>query len=206
MIFDLDDTTDALKVKPMLDTFRHEGMVLEVSYEYSNTEEMGIWAFIGAFVARLYCSEPAPFTYKITVERVTGSEFKLEEVVHEEQGCDLSCPPDSTNSDHNPDQPDRCCGTQVRLLTQLLKNKRVRTVLNRFSATASCTSSSRLAVQVRPLWRGWSVLFRRDSHPHHLYVCVHNYRKGGARLHLEYYLPKTRLYVSTAMVRPSSQR
>jgi hypothetical protein len=112
----LDDRTDARKTKPGRDTFRHEGMVLEAYYEYSNT---GGTSFLQALLARLSCTEPAPFTYMIKVERVKRSEFKMEEIVLQDQetSCDLSCPPSSTAMDraNNYDvsaNPDRCCGTR----------------------------------------------------------------------------------------------
>eukprot|EP01048_Picozoa_sp_COSAG05_P001738 COSAG05_NODE_60_length_23142_cov_25.372130_15_plen_426_part_00 len=95
----LEDQTDSFETKPGLSTLRHEGMVLEVSYEYSNTQAI---SFSGALAARLNCEEPAPFQYKIKVKRVAGSEFKIEEVVSSEQGCDLSCPPGHTKADRSP--------------------------------------------------------------------------------------------------------
>ena len=179
----LDVLTDARKVKPGLDTFRHEGMVLEVSYEYSNTDERGISALLWALVARLSCSEPAPFKYKITVERVAGSEFKMEEVVQQEQGCDMSCPPESTDSDRDPTQPDRCCGTQVRVSQRhstLVMKKTVSAVLKRSLVTAPDTPSPRLAVQVRPLWQSGPVLLHRDPHPHPLCAGILDRRQAGA--------------------------
>lgn len=95
----LEQQADSFQTKPGLSTLRHEGMVLEVSYEYSNTQAI---SFFGALVARLNCEEPAPFQYKIKVKRVAGSEFKMEEIVSSEQGCDLSCPPGHTEADRSP--------------------------------------------------------------------------------------------------------
>jgi hypothetical protein len=105
----LDDRSDTHSSKAGLDTFRHEGMVIEVSYEYSNTEGM---SFLGALGARISCTEPSEFSYKIKVERVAGSEFKMEDVVLQEQSCELICPPTSTEADRSPVDPDRCCGTR----------------------------------------------------------------------------------------------
>lgn len=112
-VISLDNKTDASGSKPGLDTVRHEGMVLEVSYEYSNTD---VVSFFDALVARIACTEPAPFTYKIRVERVAGSEFKLEEVVSHKQSCDLSCPPETTEDDRVSGSKQQfgrevCCGT-----------------------------------------------------------------------------------------------
>jgi hypothetical protein len=85
-----------------------KGMVLEVSYEYSNTAKA---TFLGALRARLSCMEPAQFNYKVKVRRIVGSEYKMEELVSQEQSCDLACPPHSTEDDRSPDNPERCCGT-----------------------------------------------------------------------------------------------
>jgi hypothetical protein len=115
----LDSRTDARKTKQGLDTYRHEGAVLEVNYEYSNSAGVN---FFGALMSRLWEREPAPFEYRIQVERVAGSEFKLEEVVNLQQRCGLSCPPWSSLENRDPDNSDLCCGTSrvVRRLHGLL--------------------------------------------------------------------------------------
>lgn len=134
-VLSLDNKTDARKSKAGLDSFRAEGMVLEVSYEYSNIDTI---SFATGLIARLSCSEPAPFRYKIKVERVAGSEYKMEEVVSQEQSCNLSCPPGSTESDRSPDDPERCCGTRrlVHRLHGLLINFEHSGTAGQFSFTA----------------------------------------------------------------------
>ena len=123
----LEARTDARKTKAGADSYRHEGMVLEVSYEYSNARTV---TFFGAMLARLRGSEPAPFTYEIMVARVGGSEFKIEEVTSVEASCELSCPPGSGASkpglQTEQGKAVDCCGTSRtvhRLHGLLLKFK-----------------------------------------------------------------------------------
>ena len=114
---------------------RHEGIVLEVHFEYSNFESLSFWA---ALKGRMTCSKPTPLSYKIKVVHVPGSKYQFEDLVSEEQSCDLGCPPGSTEVNRDPVHAGRCCGTSriVQRLHGLLFKFDHSGAAGRFSFTA----------------------------------------------------------------------
>lgn len=124
--------------------YRHEGVVLEVTFEYSNFQN-GHLSFFEALIGRITCDKPAPLSYKIFVQQVPGSKYQLEELLTEERTCELNCPEQAENDNRNTGSsgganmnPAQCCGTSriVHRLHGLLFKFDHTGAVGRFSFTA----------------------------------------------------------------------
>ena len=73
----LDNRSDSSHSTATDGSFRHEGAVLEVTYEYTNMASEGLFQKAWLFWAMLTGRRP-PFTYRVVVSRVPGSEFLVQ--------------------------------------------------------------------------------------------------------------------------------